>query len=184
MNCERAARGRGSCHAPPSGPSLAGSLRPGSCKPGVGAPPTRPAPGSPLGGHMDTRTDRALGGRGRGGPRALLPSPCPSPGWSRSGGPCPPPGWLSAGLQCGAGLPRLDIPLDGPRVLQGAGLCPTVQASETTGEDAGPQRRGSRRPDRQKSQGPHGLGGHHPLHVLLEGAALGTQCSFRPSAAP
>lgn len=106
---------------------------------------------------MDAQTDRALGGRGGEEPRPPLPSPRPSLGWSLSGEALFSTR-LSASLQRGAGRPHPDISLDGPRVLRSTGLCPAVQASETTGADRGPQRRGSRWPDRQESRGPHGLG--------------------------
>lgn len=186
MNRELSVQGRGSRRAPPGGPSSAGSLRPCSCKPGVGAPPAHPSPGSPLGGHTDRQ---GPGGRGRGreeegpGPRSA---------------PHAPP---LAGATLGGALLSTRLALCWPAAWGWPPLpgCSSGQAADPPGRRPLPHspglrnHGGGRRPS--EKMGHTGLTGRRAgVHVASgatalctssqKGAALRTQHSFPPSAGP
>lgn len=136
----------------------------------------------------DTRTDRALGGGGEGGRRraqvpALLPMPLPwlEPLWG--GLALHPAGSL---LACSVGLasPAWLFLWTGRRSSRAQASAPQSRPQKPWGRTEALREEGAHWPDRQKSRGPRGLGGHCSLHVLPEGGRAQDPAQFPPFCRP
>ena len=72
----------------------------------------------------------------------------------------------------------------GRRSSRAQACAPQSRPQKAWGRTAALREEGARWPDWQKSQGPHGLGGHRPLHVLREGGRAQDPAQFLPFCRP
>lgn len=152
-----------------------------------GRPSRPPQPGQPSG-----RTHGQPGpwGRGRGrGREEEGPGPHSAPHappWAGTalGGPCSPPSWLSVACSVGLASPAWTFLWTGRRSSRVQACAPQSRPQKPRGRTEALRKEGAHWPDRQKSQGPHGLGGHRPLHILPEGGHAQDPAQFPPFCRP